>query len=190
MGFDTKFLDDLAKTEVTEYSSYLKPRTRSATVVLTGFELKTTPQKVGEGIFVNMTILALETAPDAVGGNSETNYVGESVCLQYFPQDGSKDKQNAIKGALIKDAAAVLSAFTGENTSGAAFKGNSKKVAEALEAYRDSRGLIMKVSARDSENKAGEGRTYHNLVAVPNKVEEVKKRRELLAKGAPPSAFL
>lgn len=190
MAFDTKFLEDLAKTEVTEHSSYFKPRTRAATVLLTGFEQKTAPQKVGDGFFVNMLVLGLETAPEAVAGNSETNYVGENVCLQYFPNDGSKDKQNAVKGALIKDAVSVFQAFTGSNDSLASIKGSGKKLGEALDAYRDCRGVIMKITARDTANKAGEPRTYHNLVAVPNKLEEIKKRRELLAKGAPISAYI
>lgn len=186
--FDDNMLKELAETKVSETGTYLKPRSRNGKVVLTGFDKKDTEMK-GAGYFLSMRIVALTTAAEPVNGDPSTNTVGEDVSMSFFLEDGSRKKKDAVKGALIRAAAAVYESVTGEKVQLKDLLANTKKLAAAMGALEKCRGLVVDFSARDSETEAGEGRTYHNLVAVKNTAEQVKKARELLDSGAPIGAF-
>lgn len=181
---DTEMLKALAETKVSgkgKYATYLKPRTRSGRVVITGFEANKKLEDGRIGNFLNMRLISHVTAPPEGYENIATNTEGELVSKQFFLKEGKPQKKAAIQADLLRCAAEVYEAVTGEATDARKLTENKDLMVKALKALEQSEGVVVDFRARDSDG----GNTYHDLVAVKNTKEQVMKRRQALASGTP-----
>lgn len=186
--FDAKFLEELAETKVAEKGDYLKPGDRAGTVILLDCEEKDTDMS-GRAVFLNFKLLSVANG-EAPGEDQRTSAPGQILSKSFFINDGNKKKRDAMRGDLIRSGCAVYSSLADDTVTARQVTGNAKRMGEVLAALKECKGVVCEFAARDSETDNGDFRTYHDLKPVKQTVEEVKKRRELLAKNAPVAAFL
>lgn len=171
------FADDVLKAEVTARGSHLKG---AGTALIISIR----EDKNRSGKIAIMDLLVLTSKPQKEGG--ECNFTGEKVSKLYQFQDGSADKRAAIVANFKKDMC-TLSDLDHKRLTSDQFKAIGKAAGE-----NKFTGMLIRYDPYDTENKAGEARTYHNLskVAGKNTPADITKRAEQLAKGAGAETFL
>lgn len=169
------FADDLVKAEVTGKGNYLKPGTGLVVIK----DVREDSDRSGKKGCIDMMVLKVTAK---VGHENDCNTVGETVTKQYKFEDGNADKKAALKAAFKRDLCAIAGKDPRKIT-GEEFK-------TLLNDAKELKGVLVAFDSYDTQNKAKEGRTYHNFTFLKQTATDVQKRRKLLDEGAEAGAYL